>query len=143
MSLYERIKADRIAAMKGGRAAEKDLLGTLAAAAARESKAPDDATVVRTVRAFLKSNAETVAALAGRGQSTAVPEAEALILRRYLPAELDRAALEGAVEAIIAGLDDRSPKAMGKVMAELRARHGDAVDMKEANALVRAKLAGA
>jgi uncharacterized protein YqeY len=140
LSLYEQIKADRIAAMKAGRTTEKDLLGTLASAAARESKTPDDGTVVRTVRAFLKSNEETAAALRGRGQPTEQPDAEAAILRRYLPTELDRDALEASIEAIIAELDDRSPKAMGKVMAELKARHGDAVNMKDANALVRTKL---
>ena len=142
MTLYDRIKADRLAAMKAGRSVEKDLLGTLAAAAARETKAPDDATVIRSVRAFLKSNDETRAALAARGQATEAQAEEAAILGRYLPAELDRATLEGSVDAIIAGLDDRSPKAMGKVMAELKARHGEAVNMKEANALVRAKLGG-
>ena len=49
-------------------------------------------------------------------------------------------ALRASVEEIVAGLPERSPKAMGQVMAQLKARHGEAVDMKAASALVKAAL---
>lgn len=136
--LVDTIRADRLAAMKARDELRRDLLGTLLAAASREAKAPDDATVVRTIRSFLKSLDETIALLAGRDASQQLREKE--ILEAYLPRMLGAAELEAAVREIVAGLPERSPRAMGQVMAELKARHGDRVDMKAASALVKAAL---
>ena len=67
--LIDTVRADRLAAMKARDELKKDLLGTLFAAAAKDSKTPDDASVVRTVRAFLKALDETIAALKDRDTS--------------------------------------------------------------------------
>ena len=136
--LIDTVRADRLAAMKARDELKKDLLGTLFAAATKDSKTPDDATVVRAIRAFLKALDETIAALKDRDTSRQRREKE--ILEAYLPQGLAPEALEASVAEIVAGLHERSPKAMGQVMAELKARHGDAVDMKTASALVKAVL---
>jgi uncharacterized protein YqeY len=136
--LLEKIRTDRLAAMKAREDLRKDLLGTLLAAATRESKTPDEAAVLRTIRSFLKSLDETIAALKDR--DTSRQQREKAILEAYLPPMLAPSELEASVSEIVAALPERSPRAMGQVMAELKARHGERVDMKAASALVRAAL---
>ena len=138
--LIDGIKADRLAALKSRDELKKNLLSTLVAAATKDSKAPDDAAVARTVRSFLKSLEETAGLLAGKGLDTAQQRAEAAILQGYLPQPLSEAALRSSIDEIVAGLPERSPKAMGQVMAALKERHGDALDSRAASALVRAAL---
>jgi hypothetical protein len=137
--LIDTIRTDRLAAMKARDELRKDLLGTLFAAAAKDSKTPDDATVIRSIRAFVKSLDETITAL--RDRDTSKQRREKEILEAYLPQTLSAEVLEASVAEIVAGLPERSPKAMGQVMAQLKARHGDAVDMKLASGLVKAALA--
>ena len=136
--LIDTIRADRLAAMKARDGLRKDLLGTLFAAATKDSKTPDDAAVIRAIRAFVKSLDETIAALKDRDSTRQRREKE--ILEGYLPQMLSDDALRASVEELVAGLPERSPKAMGQVMAQLKARHGEAIDMKAASALVKAAL---
>lgn len=138
--LIDRIREDRLQAMKARDEVRKNLLGTLFAAATKDSKQPDDAAVVRTIRSFLKSLEETVGLVESRGGDAGAQRAEIAILGEYLPRALSEAELTASIEAIVAELPDRSPKAMGQVMAELKARHADAVDGRAASALVRAAL---
>ena len=138
--LIDRIKDDRLAAMKARDELKKNLLGTLFAAATKDGKAPDDATVLRTIRSFMKSLQETVSLLQARGLDAAAQRAEQAILEAYLPQVLGEDELHASIAEIVAGLPERSPKAMGQVMAALRARHGDALDNKTASGLVRAAL---
>lgn len=138
--LIERIRADRLAAMKARDELRKNLLGTLLAAATKDAKVPDDAAVTRTIRSFLKSLEETIALLESKGQDAGPQRAERAILEAYLPRALTPAELEASIREIVAGLPERSPKAMGQVMAALKARHGDALDARAASALVKAAL---
>lgn len=138
--LIARLQADRIAAIKGRRELERDLLGTLLAAATREAKQPDDAAVVRTVRSFLKANQETATALAAAGKDRAAVLAERALLERYLPTTVGEAELEAAAAAIVAGLPERSPKLLGRVMAALRERYGEALDARLASDVARRAL---
>jgi uncharacterized protein YqeY len=139
--LIETIRADRIAAMKARNEVAKNLLGTLVGAATKDSKTPDDELTVRTIRAFLKSLTETVGLLQERGQDTSGQKAEIAILEAYLPRQLSMSELEASINEIVAGLPERSPKAMGQVMAALKSRHGSSFDARAANGLVKAALA--
>jgi hypothetical protein len=138
--LIDRIKDDRLQAMKARDELKKNLLGTLYAAATKEGKAPEDAVVLKTIRAFVKSLDETTALLRSRGLDAGQQEAERAILEAYLPRALGEEELRASIAEIVAGLPERSVKAMGQVMAALKARHGDALDAKVASALVRAAL---
>jgi uncharacterized protein len=138
--LIERIKADRLAAMKSRDELKKNLLSTLVAAATKDSKAPDDAAVAKTLRSFLKSLEETIGLLQRKGLDAGQQRAEADILQGYLPQTLSELALRVSIDEVVAGLPDRSPRAMGQVMAALKERHGDALDSRAASALVRAAL---
>lgn len=139
--LTETIKADRLQAMKAKDELKKNLLGTLLAAATKETKAPDDAAVVRTIRQFLKGIEETMALLAGKGLDAGQQAREKEILEAYLPRSLSPAELEASIAEIVAELEDPSPKAIGQVMAALKARHGEALDAKAASVRVKAALA--
>lgn len=139
--LIDRIREDRLLAMKARDDARKNLLGTLFAAATKDNKQPDDASVVRTIRSFVKSLEETVSLVESRGGDAGAQRAELAILAGYLPQTLSEAELLASIDAIVAALPDRSPKAMGQVMATLKERHGDALDSRAASALVRSALA--
>ena len=139
--LIDRIREDRLLAMKARDDARKNLLGTLFAAATKDNKQPDDASVVRTIRSFVKSLEETVSLVESRGGDAGAQRAELAILAGYLPQTLSEAELLASIDAIMAELPDRSPKAMGQVMAALKERHGDALDSRAASALVRSALA--
>jgi uncharacterized protein YqeY len=136
--LIDTIRADRLVAMKARDELRKNLLGTLFAAATRESKTPDDASVFRTIRSFIKSLDETIAALKDRDSSGQQREKD--ILEGYLPAGLSADELAAAIGEIVSALPDRSPRAMGQVMAQLKSRFGDGVDMKEASRQVKLAL---
>ena len=138
--LIDRIKEDRLLALKARDELKKNLLGTVVAAATKDDKAPDDAAVLKTIRSFLKSLDETAALLEARGLDTSVQRAERAILAGYLPQTLGDEELRASIAALVAALPERSPKAMGQVMAALKARHGDALDSKTASGLVRAAL---
>lgn len=138
--LIDRIKEDRLVALKARDELKKNLLGTLFAAATKDGKSPDDASVVKTIRSFMKSLEETAALLQARGLDADTQRAEQAILEAYLPQALGEAELRASIAEITAGLPERSPKAMGQVMAALKSRHGDALDSKLASGLVRAAL---
>ena len=138
--LLDRIRADRLAAMKARDELKRNLLGTLLAAATKDAKAPGDAEVARTIRAFLKSLDETAGLLEARGMDAGPQRAERAILEAYLPRALPEDELRASVDEVVAGLPERSPKTMGQVMATLKTRHGEALDAKRASALVKAAL---
>lgn len=138
--LIDRIREDRVLAMKARDETRKNLLGTLFAAATKDNRTPDDAAVVRTIRSFTKSLEETVSLVESRGGDAAAQRAELAILADYLPRALSEAELRASIQTIVADLPDRSPKAMGQVMTALKERHGDALDSRAASALVRAAL---
>jgi uncharacterized protein YqeY len=75
-----------------------------------------------------------------RPELAAKEEAEILVIEGFLPKQMDQAAMAAAVEAAIAESGAAGPKEMGKVMAALKARHGAALDMSLAGALVKARL---
>lgn len=100
-----------------------------------------DADVVLVVKRFLTSNTETLAK--AQGASRAVAEVERAILGEFLPAQVAGDALNQVVLEIVATLAERTPKAMGLVMKELKARLGVNYDGNEARALITAALATA
>lgn len=138
--LIDQIKQDRLAAMKARDEVKKNLLGTLVAAATKDAKLPDDASVLKTIRSFLKSIDETAILLEERGLEAAPQHVERTVLAGYLPQPLSDDELRASIAKIVAGLPEPSVRAMSKVMAALRARHGDALDSRTAVGLVRSAL---
>ena len=100
--------------------------------------------IVSALRNMVKSRAESSAMYVqgGRPELAAKEDAEIAMIEGSLPAPMDAAALEAAVDAAIAQSNAAGMKDMGRVMAALKTAHGATLDMARVNPLVKAKLAG-
>ena len=145
------IKAAQIAAMKAGDKESRAAISLIQAAIknrdieARTGKAPDDddALVVEVLQKMVKQRRESIEMYrkGGREELAAGEEAEVAVIERFLPAQLDEAGTKAAIEAIKAELGASGMKDMGRVMAELKARHGSQLDMSKASGWVKGALA--
>jgi uncharacterized protein YqeY len=145
------IKAALVTAMKGG---EKETTGTIRLIQsaiknrdieARTGSAPadDDALVVEVLQKMVKQRRESIDMYekGNRPELAAAEAAEVAVIERFLPRQMDAAETAAAIEAIKAELGASGMKDMGRVMAELKARHGAVLDMSKASAAVKAALA--
>ena len=149
--IRDSLKAAQVAAMKGG---DKPRLAAVRLILAklkdrdielRTGTPPvdDDVTVVEVLQKMATQRRESIALYrqGEREELALIEEAELAVIDDFLPAQLDEAATTAAILAIKAELGATSLKDMGKVMAELKARHGQSLDMSKASALVKAALA--
>ncbi len=72
----------------------------------------------------------------GRADLVEKEEAQLAILVPLLPKTLDAAETRGLIEALVTELGATSKKDMGRVMKELKAKHGSALDGKLASQIV-------
>lgn len=145
------IKAALITAMKGGDKQGTATLRLVQSAIknrdieARTGKAPDDddALVVEVLQKMVKQRRESIDMFVrgGRQELADGEAAEVAVIERFLPTQMDEAATAAAIEAIKAELGATGVKDMGRVMAELKARHATTLDMSKASAAVKAALA--
>ena len=146
------IKAATIDAMKSG---DKATTGTLrmvqAAIKNRDielrtaSQAPDDdALVTEVLQKMMKQRRESAEAYRGGGREdrAAAEEAEIAVIERFLPKQMSDEEARSAISAIIAETGASTIKDMGRVMAEVKARHSGALEPARASALIKAMLAG-
>jgi uncharacterized protein len=148
--IRDTIKAAQITAMKAG---EKDRLAAVRLILAKikdrdielrtATQLPDDdVLVVEVLQKMVKQRRESITMFeqGGRDELAAVEKSELAVIETFLPAQMDEAATTAAIEAIKAELGAASLKDMGRVMAELKARHASELDMSKASALVKAAL---
>lgn len=150
------IKAALITAMKGGDKAGTATLRLVQssiknrdiearAPQSREGKAPDDdnVLVVEVLQKMIKQRRESIDMYVkgGRQELADAESAEIAVIEQFLPAQLDEAQTAAAIEAIKTELGATGMKDMGRVMAELKARHASEIDMSKASAAVKASLA--
>lgn len=76
----------------------------------------------------------------GRPELAQQETEEADIIRGFLPAQLDDAAIATAVAEAIAATGAAGPKDMGKVMTELRAKYAGRMDFGKASAVLKDRL---
>lgn len=142
--LFEKIKADRIQAMKDKDTLKRDLLGVLVGEASKDDKNPDDTKVIAVIRKFIKNAQELQVKAAGASESTVyINKAyqEITILESYIPKQLSAEAIKKAIEYMITlGEVEKSPKAMGLVMKALGEKYPGQIDGKIASAIVREAL---
>ena len=146
------IKAAQVAAMKAGDKASRGAIGLIQAAIknrdieARTGGAPadDDALVVEVLQKMVKQRRESIGMYeqGGRQELADAERAEVAVIERFLPQQLDEAQTRDAIDAIKTELGAGGIKDMGRVMAELKARHGSQLDMSKASGLVKASLSG-
>jgi uncharacterized protein YqeY len=113
---------------------------------ARTGQAPadDDLLVVEVLNKMVKQRRESIEMFdkGGRPELAAAERAEVAVIEAFLPQRLTDDETVMAIDAIKAELGATGLKDMGKVMAELKARHATSLDMSKASALVKARLAG-
>ncbi len=148
--LRDEIKSAQIAAMKAG---DKPRLNAVRLILAKlkdrdielrtSSQVPDDDTlVVEVLQKMGKQRRESIALYeqGGRQELADAETAELAVIESFMPAQMSEAETTAAIEAIKAELGASSVKDMGRVMAELKARHGSQLDMSKASGLVKAAL---
>ncbi len=144
------IKQAQIAAMKAGDKESRNAISLIQAAVKNRdievrtmaNPPEDDALVVEVLQKMKKQRLESIAMYeqGGRQELADKEKAEVTVIDRFLPAQLDDAATAAAIVAIKAELGANGMKDMGRVMAELKARHGSELDMSKASAAVKAAL---
>jgi uncharacterized protein len=144
------IKAAQVTAMKAGDKEARAAIGLIQAAIKnrdielRTGTAPtdDDAVVVEVLQKMVKQRRESIQMYesGGRQELADAEKAEVAVIERFLPAQMSDAETTAAIEAIKAELGATGMKDIGRVMAELKARHAANLDMSKASGLVKAAL---
>jgi uncharacterized protein YqeY len=153
MSLRARITDALKEAMKARREREVSTLRMVLAGlknrdiAAREKGVNDgigDAEIASMLQWMVKQRRESVELYeqGGRAELAAAEREEIAIIESFLPRQLDAAAAEAAIKAIIAETGAAGVKDMGKVMAALKAKLAGQLDLAAAGAVARKLLGG-
>ena len=102
----------------------------------------DDTLVTEVLQKMVKQRRESIEMYVkgGRQELADVEQGEINVIERFLPAQMSEAETSAAIEAIKAELGASGMKDMGRVMAELKARHAQNLDMSKASGLVKAAL---
>jgi uncharacterized protein len=148
--LRDQIKTATVTAMKAGdkgRVAALRLIGAKIKdkdIELRTGAAPadDDVMVVDVLQKMAKQRRESITMFrdGGREELAAQEEAELAVIEEFLPQQLSEADTRAAIEAIKAELGAAGMKDMGRVMAELKARHATVLDMGKASGWVKDAL---
>lgn len=149
--LRDSIKAAQVAAMKSG---DKPRLAAVRLILAKlkdrdielrtvANPPDDDTTVIEVLQKMAKQRRESIELYVqgGRQELADAESAELAVIEEFLPAQMGEDETRAAIETIKAEVGASSLKDMGKVMAELKARHGSQLDMSKASGLVKAALA--
>ena len=148
--IRDTVQSAQVAAMKAG---DKDRTAATRAILAKikdrdielRTKGPpedDDRMVTEVLQKMAKQRRESIQMYdeGGREELAAKERYELSVIQEFLPQQLS----EKETVALIATLKDElgasSMKDMGRVMGELKARHGSEIDIGKASGLVKASL---
>ena len=98
--------------------------------------------ILSLLQSMIKQRRESIA-LYEKGNRADLVEgetAEIAVIERFLPQQMDEAAMRQAISQAIAATGAAGIKDMGKVMAELKAKHAGMMDFSRAGPLVKAEL---
>jgi uncharacterized protein YqeY len=147
MKLFDRIGQDITAAM---RAKDQARLAPLRMAKAalmnrevEKGRALEEPEVDQVIASLIKQRRDSIEQFTkgGRPELAAREAAEITLLETYLPPPVDQAAIEAAVDAVVAETGASGAKDLGRVMKGVMSRlAGQTVDGKVVNQLVRQKL---
>ncbi|GAA0278419.1 GatB/YqeY domain-containing protein [Alteraurantiacibacter aestuarii] len=148
--LRETIQKETIAAMKGGDKPRTAALRLIQAKIKdrdielRTGKAPenDDDLVIDVLQKMAKQRRESIQMYeeGGRQELAEQEKGELAVIEAFLPTQMSAEETSVAIEQVKADLGADSLKDMGRVMAELKTRHGALLDMSKASGLVKASL---
>jgi len=145
--LRDQIKAETVTAMK---AKDKDRTATLRMIGAKvkdrdielrtsSKEVPDNDLVTEVLEKMAKQRRESITMYVdgGRQELADKETAELSVIEEFLPTKLDEAGTRAAIAEAKVTTGAGSIKDMGKVMAELKAKHGAELDMSLASKLVK------
>jgi uncharacterized protein len=148
--LRDDLKQAQISAMKAG---DKDRLAAIRLILAklkdrdieqRTAAKPleDDALVIEVLQKMAKQRRESIELYdkGGRSELAAIERGELGVIEEFMPSQMDEAETRTVIEALKAELGAGGLKDMGRVMAELKARHGSVLDMSKASGWVKEAL---
>ena len=147
MKLFDRIGQDITAAM---RAKDQARLAPLRMAKAalmnrevEKGRTLEEPEVEQVIASLIKQRRDSIEQFTkgGRPELAAREAAEITLLETYLPPPVDQAAIEAAVDAVVAETGASGAKDLGRVMKGVMSKlAGQTVDGKVVNQLVRQKL---
>ena len=147
MKLFDRIGQDITAAM---RAKDQARLAPLRMAKAalmnrevEKGRTLEEPEVEQVIASLIKQRRDSIEQFTkgGRPELAAREAAEITLLETYLPPPVDQAAIEAAVDAVVAETGASGAKDLGRVMKGVMSKlAGQTVDGKVINQLVRQKL---
>ena len=148
--LRDTIKSATITSMKAG---DKERTATLRLIGAKikdrdielrtsSKEVDDEALVIEVLQKMGKQRRESITMFeqGGRTELAAKEQSELAVIEEFLPKQMSEDATRAAIKDIKTALGADSIKDMGKVMAELKARHSAELDMSKASALVKESL---
>lgn len=108
----------------------------------REGVADDR--ILSMLQGMIKQRNESVALYekGGRPELAEKEKAEIAVIERFLPKQMDEAAVAAAVAEAVASSGAKTVKDMGGVMAALKAKYAGQMDFAKASAAVKKALAG-
>jgi len=144
--LKERLQNDTHSALRAG---DKNRLSVLRLAMAAikqrevDTREPvNDDAVLGLLEKMVKQRHDSIAQFrqGNRNDLADKEAAEIVVLNEYLPEQLDDDATQALVDDVIATTGASSPKDMGRVMGELKARAAGTIDMGKVSGLVKSRL---
>ena len=148
MSLKSQLTEDMKTAMKSG---QKDRLAVirLINAAIKQKEVDErvemtDPLVLAVLEKMVKQRKDSITQYdaAGRDDLAKIERYELEVIDTYLPAKLDEAAVQAAIDAAVAQTGAAGPADMGKVMGVLKPQLAGQADMGLVSQLLKQKLAG-
>ena len=148
--LRQNIQKETVAAMKAGDKARTAALRLIGAKIkdrdielrTADSVPEDDDLVQDVLLKMAKQRRESIEMYedGGRQELADKEKAELAVIEEFLPRQMDEGETRAAIAQIKTDLGADGMKDMGRVMAELKARHGATLDMSKASGLVKDAL---
>ena len=148
--LREKIQSETVTSMK---AKDKERTAALRLIGAKikdrdielrtaDSKPDDDVMVTDVLMKMAKQRRESIEMYedGGRTELAEKEKAELAVIEEFLPQQMSEDETRAAIAQIKADLGAEGMKDMGRVMGELKARHGATLDMSKASGLVKEAL---
>ena len=148
--LREKIQSETVTSMK---AKDKERTAALRLIGAKikdrdielrtaDSKPDDDAMVTDVLMKMAKQRRESIEMYedGGRTELAEKEKAELAVIEEFLPQQMSEDETRAAIAQIKADLGAEGMKDMGRVMGELKARHGATLDMSKASGRVKEAL---
>lgn len=148
--LREKIQAETVTAMK---AKDKERTAALRLIGAKikdrdielrtsDKKPEDDELVTDVLMKMAKQRRESIEMYEGGGRQELADKekSELAVIEEFLPQQMSEDETRAAIATIKADLGAEGMKDMGRVMGELKSRHGATLDMTKASGLVKEAL---